>query len=246
MIYVVTCVMTNYSVGHSLCVATTGASFGAISISDVGGTDVSMTCTDQVTVDTTFTLPSTQGTEGQILTVAAGGEATWTALPVSTTKAWVVSDYKPSGTPSGTFTAGSWVTRELNSIKSYSINDTSVQLAVAPANTNQLLIADGTYMITVYACAARVTRHKLRVQNVTDGLTEIEGTSEYCNQTDGQSYSRAIGILQVSGGPKVYSIEHYCFTTGLSDGFGVEAEDTTPTSTIGPTQQIGVSIVSFS
>ena len=238
--------MTNYSVGHSLCVATTGASFGAISISDVGGTDVSMTCTDQVTVDTTFTLPSTQGTEGQILTVAAGGEAAWADLSVPIVKAWVISDYKPYGIPSGTFTSGSWATRELNSIKSYSINDTSVQLAVAPAGTNQLLIADGTYMVTVYACATRVTRHKLRVQNITDGVTEIEGTSEYCNQTDGQSYSRAIGVLQVTGGPKVYSIEHYCITTSLNNGFGVEAEDTTPTSTIGPTQQVGVSIVSFS
>jgi len=238
--------MVNYSVGHSLGVVTSGPAFGSISISGVGGTDVSMTCTDQVTVDTTFTLPSTQGAEGQILTVAAGGEATWSNLTIPIVKAWVVSDYKPSGTQSGTFTAGSWMVRELNSIKSYSINDTSVQLSVAPANTNQLLIADGTYMVTAYACAARVTRHKLRVQNITDGITEIEGTSEYCNQTDGQSYSRAIGILQVSGGPKVYSIEHYCFTTGIDDGFGVEAEDTTPTSTIGPTQQVGVSIVSFS
>lgn len=238
--------MTNYSVGSRLCVATEGSTFGLIAVSGAGGTDVSMTCSDQVVSDTAFTLPSGSGTPGQVLAIAAGGEATWMDTPISTVKAWVVSDYKPSGIPSGTFTSGSWTTRELNSIKSYSETDTSVQLAVAPATTNQLLIANGTYMVTAYACAARVTRHKIRIQNVTDGVTAIEGTSERCNQTDGQSYSRAVGVLQVVGGPKVYTIEHYCLTTSESDGFGVEAEDTTPTSDVGPTQQVGVSIVSFS
>ena len=93
-----------------------------------------------------------------------------------------------------------------------------MQLAVAPAGTNQFLIQDGFYRVEAVAPALRVQEHQARLRNITDGTTEATGTSSNSNAAV-TSFSFISGTWQVSGGPKVYEIQHQGTQT-RADGFG--------------------------
>lgn len=124
-------------------------------------------------------------------------------------------DEKPSGTNGGQSQAGTWVVRELNTVKTNTISGVSL-------SSNQLTLPVGTYYIDASAPAFNVGRHKLRLTNVTDGLEVISGTSAWTNDDSNViSCSYVRGVFYVSGSAKVYNFQHQCARTTIDDsGFG--------------------------
>src|SRR5690606_24299823 len=82
----------------------------------------------------------------------------------------LIQDRKPDGTTGGTFTAGSWQTRDLNT----EVVDTGNH---ATLSSNQITLAAGTYRVRAIAPARAVNNHRARFQNVSDGTTAAMGSN---------------------------------------------------------------------
>lgn len=164
------------------------------------------------------------GSTGQVLTVA-GGVPTWTtpsgggsvivASGVGSASYVCITDQKSAGTNGGTFTSGAWRTRDLN-----------VELAdignIASLSSNQITLQAGRYYCQVKAPAAYVNRHKTRLYNVTDAVTQLVGTTEYTSAADTQittTSSVIVGEFTITV-PTVFEVQHRCETTRSTDGFG--------------------------
>lgn len=127
-----------------------------------------------------------------------------------------LSDVKASGVKSGTFTAGGWRTRTLNTEN----NDTG---NIVTLSSNQFTLAAGTYTVRALAAAYAVEAHQIRLQNITDGSTAILGVIEYCrNPSLVQSTAQLAGQFTISN-PKTFELQHYCGNTVNNEGFGVAA-----------------------
>lgn len=121
-------------------------------------------------------------------------------------------DEKAAGTDGGTFTQGAWRTRDLNTKV---VDEIGVTIA-----SNQFTIPAGTYRIRAEAPALAVSAHKAKLQNITDGSTTLQGTSEY--SFDGNaSTSRSVitGHFTITG-TKTFEIQHQCSVTGSTYSFG--------------------------
>ena len=128
-----------------------------------------------------------------------------------TKKYWIVKDVKSDGTNGGTFTKGSWQTRDLNTLEGDS--DTSVTLS-----SNQITLTAGKYQIDATAPAYKVGFHQCRFRNITDSTTVIAGTSQRGTSSN-TSISSLSGYIDITS-TKVYELQHRCSTTNSGDGFG--------------------------
>lgn len=129
----------------------------------------------------------------------------------------LIRDEKTSGTDGGTFTSGAWRTRDLNTI--VVSGTTGVEL-----DSNQLTLPGGTYRIDARAPAHFVNTHKARLQNITDGTTVDEGSSEKSNDDTSQGESTQASIIRTQftiATFKAFEIQHQCQTTTNTNGFGV-------------------------
>jgi hypothetical protein len=124
----------------------------------------------------------------------------------------LIRDEKASGTVGGTFTAGAWRTRDLNT----ELNDTDGLASVA---ANQITLAAGTYECVCSAPADSVGLHRLRLQNITDVTTTLLGTSESADKHS-RSFVRGLFTLAAS---KVLEVQHQCTVTKATFGFGKAA-----------------------
>jgi hypothetical protein len=154
------------------------------------------------------------GSAGQVLTVVSGIPS-WTTPATAITTA-TFRDEKSSGTPGGTFTTGSWLTRDLNT--SQFNNITSASLA-----SNQITLPAGTYNIFITAPCFGVGHQQARLYNITDSAAAVLGASNYTRDgaTATSSYGLAAGTFTITG-TKVFEVQHRCDVTGTSNGFGVE------------------------
>lgn len=124
-----------------------------------------------------------------------------------------VREEQPNNTSSGAFTAGSYVTRVLNTVK---LN----QISGASLAANQITLPDGTYNIMGRAPAFRTNRTKAKLRNVSDASDEIIGESNIIDAVgNGGGNSSVIGQFEVSSGPKIFELQHRAQTTG---GLGTE------------------------
>ena len=122
-----------------------------------------------------------------------------------------LQDQKPNNTGGGTFTAGAWRTRVLNT-------EVTDQPAACSLAANQFTLLAGTYIIYATAPGLRVDNHKAKLRNITDGSDEIIGTSEFSNS--GVYYANTVSIVSglfTIASSKVFEIQHRCGTT---DGLG--------------------------
>jgi len=134
---------------------------------------------------------------------------------------YYVEDQQPSGTGGGGSTAATWNTRVLNTQVVSNITSASL-------SSNQVTLPNGTYWVLADGPARHLfgavnNQHKLRLRNITDSVTEIVGTSETVGQNQvevDQSRSMLSGPLVVSGGPKVYELQHYTAQTIATNGLG--------------------------
>lgn len=123
----------------------------------------------------------------------------------------IVQDQKPSGTSGGTFTAGSWQTRDLNTIV---YDDIGITLS-----NNQITLPIGKYLIEASAPAYCVNMHHIRLRNITNSITMAVGNIMMSNETTyGCSLSTINTCINVDT-PKIIELQHYCKVTA-NFGFG--------------------------
>ena len=136
------------------------------------------------------------------------------AVPVQRTA--YIKDVKPSGTNGGTFTSGSWQTRDLNTVEGDS--------AIASVSSNQFTLQAGEYEIEGFTQGFRCNGHTAKIRNITDAsdVDSLIGTPEssLSGIGDSQSYSKFSGKLTITT-TKVFELQHRCSTTRATDGFGI-------------------------
>lgn len=123
----------------------------------------------------------------------------------------LLSDQQPTGTNDGTFTAGSWLTRTLNTVSNGN----------GTLSNNQFTLEPGLYTISVAAPAYCVNGHQARLQNVTDGVTTMLGTTGFSPNSGGSMTSSYINGQFSITKTTVFEIQHICATTQANNGFGI-------------------------
>ena len=134
---------------------------------------------------------------------------------IETGKLFHVQDEKPNNTQAGTFTAGSWITRTLNTVKVNEIDGASI-------SSNQITLPAGTYYIEAWAPAMFVNRHQARLHDVGSDTTIIVGDSNYSGSgtfNGVRTDSQVSGKITIST-PTTYELQHQCANTQNNWGLG--------------------------
>lgn len=144
----------------------------------------------------------------------------------------LIRDEKSVGTESGTFTSGAWQTRDLNT----EVSDAGGYASLA---SNQITLADGTYLARILCPAYSVTYHQARLRNVTDGTTLLLGTAGIANATGPHTvFSHIAGVFTLAAS-KVLEVQHQCSATKTTNGFGKAASLDTEIYTVVELIRIG-------
>ena len=143
-------------------------------------------------------------------TISKIGVGDLLGVPVSRTA--YIKDVKASGTNGGTFTAGSYQTRDLNTLE----GDTEF----LSLSANQLTLQPGKYEIESLSMAFAVDSNIAKLRNITDSTDDIIGMPVYMASTDGISLGAPIiGVIEITSAT-TYEIQHRCETTRSTNGFG--------------------------
>lgn len=180
---------------------------GQILIRDAAGNAVPLN------LGATGTVFQSNGTDGLYakLTTANFGTALL-VLPVD----YVLLEYRVgSGTAGGTFTSGSWVTRELN----LEMVDTS-SLGSLAAN-QYTLNSSGTYRFRGRACGYKCDNHQVRIQNITAGGTIASGANARAAAAGDDITWSEVLVRVALVGPVVIELQHQCSATRATDGRGL-------------------------
>lgn len=124
----------------------------------------------------------------------------------------IIVDQKPQGTDGGTFLSNDWRTRDLTIMQ---ITSSQVTL-----KTNQITLQPGSYSLFIMAPAYKVGNHQLRLQNVTDGITQAWGTSSFAVIAGGISFSTIDCVIMIDK-ITTFEVQHQCSRTEANDGFGI-------------------------
>jgi len=117
-------------------------------------------------------------------------------------------------TDGGTFTAGVWATRDLNTIYGNAEN------LVALTN-NQFTLQAGSYLIYASAPGFWVSNHQCRLQNITGAQTAQYGTCERAHTTGETTNTSQLFAIVSPSSATTYELQHRCTTGGVTHGFGV-------------------------
>lgn len=131
-------------------------------------------------------------------------------------------DEKTSGTAGGTFTAGAWQTRDLNT----EVSDAGNYASLA---SNQITLVAGVYLAQIRCPAYGCNGNQARLQNVTDGATLLLGETGFATAVAGGSHTvhaQIKGVFTLAAS-KVLEVQHYCGTTSTTNGFGRPASIST-------------------
>lgn len=181
-------------------------------------TDAALSATVGVAKGGTGANLSATGGSGQyVKQTSSGGAFTVGTIPGSDVPAKdyiVLRDVQTSGTGAGGFTSGAWQTRVLNTEVVDSGNNCSL-------SSNQFTLAAGTYYIFARAPGFACSRHQVRIQNVTDATTVLEGTNANAANTDTtQTDSFVEGVFTVAAS-KALELQHRCSVTSGTNGLGL-------------------------
>ena len=127
-----------------------------------------------------------------------------------------VSDTKDSNTAGGTFTAGAWQTRTINTEDSDVSGICSVDTVL-----DRITLDTGTYECEIYALAYQVNVHQAILYDVTNSDTILIGMNAiaYHTGTYTGTYSVITGKFIIAA-QTVFEIRHYCGVTAATTGFG--------------------------
>lgn len=136
-----------------------------------------------------------------------GGAVSATTL-VATPRVFYAEDQKAAGEDGGTFTAGAWRTRDLNTVVLNTITGASLA-------SNQVTLPAGTYWIEASAPGNDTGGHVTQLYNITNSAVLLTGTAEY-NSSSSTGYavntSRIQGLITLTG-TKVIEVQHRCHVT---------------------------------
>ena len=124
-----------------------------------------------------------------------------------------IEDQKIAGTNGGTFTAGAWQTRDLNTVVVNNISGASL-------SSNQITLPAGTYDVEASASAFRTVLHEARLYNTTDSAVLLSGTSERSGTSSDNTHKSFIRGRFTIAGTKVITLQHRCSVTRTTTGFG--------------------------
>mgnify|MGYP005989991505 CR=1 FL=1 len=126
----------------------------------------------------------------------------------------ILVDQKSDGTNGGTFTAGAWRTRDLNT-------EVSDPDGIVSISSNQFTLAAGTYLIEYSAPAYDTNAHQTKLYDITGSADLNFGTCEHSGSGDA-TISRSFGkFIHTITSANVYEIRHYAETTRSDAGFGL-------------------------
>ena len=132
------------------------------------------------------------------------------AVPVQ--KVAFLKEIQVSGTQGGTFTAGSFVTRTLNTVEGDS--------EIVSLSANQFTLQAGKYIIEARAPAFAVSSHVAKLRNITDSTDDAIGTSGYAENVDGGSADSFVNASIEITSAKVFEIQNRSGGTQATNGFG--------------------------
>jgi len=166
--------------------------------------------------DNTLVLPADNGSASQYLQTNGSGVLSWqtVSMPSVAFESYaILEDQKSQNTDGGTFSTGSWLTRDLNT-------EVADPDSIVTISSNQFTLAAGTYLISWSAPAFASNRHQSALFDSTN-TTYYYGSSEYCadayaNQT------RSFGSVRITiTGSTVFEIRHRTDNGNGGNGFGV-------------------------
>ena len=125
-----------------------------------------------------------------------------------------IEDVKPSGTIGGATTSGSYLTRDLNTIRG--------DLTFASLVSNEFTLIAGQYILEASAPAFVATQHKIRLYNVTNLAVEQVGDLSYSHPISPSLTRSTVKCTIDIAVDTTYRIEHQV-TSANALGFGVPA-----------------------
>jgi len=123
----------------------------------------------------------------------------------------LIEDANANGTVGGTFTAGAFRTRRLNTKP---VDEIGITLS-----SDQFTLPAGTYRIHARAPGFGVSNHVLRLRNITDSTDELIGSAGRATSASGEGDSVILGQFTISA-TKTFEIQHRCSLTVATFGFG--------------------------
>lgn len=138
-----------------------------------------------------------------------------------------IQDQEVQGTDGGTFTAGAWQTRALNTKQADAGSN-------ATLSSNQIVLAAGTYDCRISCPAYYVNYHQARLYNSTGAAVVLWGSSEVSYAAGSNAYTtRSIisGEFTIAASQSLV-VQHQCQTTKTGNGFGSNANFGTEVYTI--------------
>ena len=126
---------------------------------------------------------------------------------------FICEDSKSSGTDGGTFTSGSWQTRDLT--------QSAGNLTGASLSSNVITLPAGTYYVEGWASAWQVDLHQTRVRATSgDTGTKVIGSSEnHAGAAQSSTKSDFEGVFTLSQESDI-ELQHQCSTTKATIGYG--------------------------
>ncbi|GEM_PF-2042629 len=125
----------------------------------------------------------------------------------------LIADEKSAGTHGGTFTAGDWRTRDLNTIIANPGN-------IASLSNNQITLPAGTYRFLITAPAMVASEHRAIFYDVSAAATALSSTSaQTSNSVSTATESIIDGEITIAD-ETIYEVRHRCNNTKATDGFG--------------------------
>ena len=168
----------------------------------------------QSSADLTFKLPVADGSTNQALKTDGSGNLSFGAAGLFSSYA-IIADVKSNLTSGGTFTAGAWQTRDLNT----EIADSD---SIVSISSNQFTLAACSYLIKARCPAFNTNAHQSRLYNVSDSNVEQVGTTSFVNSNSGHVVTDSFCLARVTiSGSKTFEIQHYAAVTSATYGFGV-------------------------
>ncbi|MCC6889610.1 MAG: hypothetical protein IT536_13835 [Hyphomicrobiales bacterium] len=121
-------------------------------------------------------------------------------------------DERSDGTAGGTFTAGSWITRTLNT-------EVTAEIGGASLASNAVTLPAGSYFIVATAPTFAVGTHRLRLRNTSDGSDTLLGA----NASDGDlaccTTAHLAGRFTIAA-QKTFELQHRCSNGQATEGLG--------------------------
>lgn len=144
-------------------------------------------------------------TTGSVLFLNGGGDRAALAPSLGILEVAVFEEVEGVGAPGGFGIAGSWGTRQLDTVRvssgaSISLNPTTAVITLQP----------GIYHVEASAPAYFVNGHRIRLENISIGSTALLGTSEWTQNGGSQVQTRSFidGYVRVIGGPDDFELQH--------------------------------------